>query len=113
MLDVKSHVLYAPPVSLEGMESARDCVVCVTGYQGQRRRDVETMSRVLGAKFQKAFDRHVTHLVCYEHAGAKWERARDLGTSEDCESPVVGGKRDEVDARRRIGVRVEEWEGRG
>ena len=82
MLDVESHALYAPPVSLEGMESARDCVVCVTGYQGQRRRDVETMSRVLGAKFQKAFDRHVTHLVCYEHAGAKWERARDLGRAK-------------------------------
>jgi len=82
MLDVESHALYAPPVSLEGVESARDCVVCVTGYQGHRRRDVETMSRVLGAKFQKAFDRHVTHLVCYEHAGAKWERARDLGRAK-------------------------------
>jgi hypothetical protein len=76
--DVGESVLYSPPQSLRGVDAMRDCVVCVTGYTGERRRDVETMARVLGAKFQKAYDRTVTHLVCFEHEGAKWARAKEL-----------------------------------
>jgi len=78
VLDLGESVLYSPPQSLRGVDAMRDCVVCVTGYTGERRRDVETMARVLGAKFQKAYDRTVTHLVCFEHEGAKWARAKEL-----------------------------------
>ena len=81
VLSVDENVLYRPPETMEGVKEMRDCVVCVTGYAGARRRDVETMTRVLGGKFQKAFDRSVTHLVTYEFAGAKWERARDIGSA--------------------------------
>ena len=81
VLSVDENVLYRPPETMEGVKEMRDCVVCVTGYAGTRRRDVETMTRVLGGKFQKAFDRSVTHLVTYEFAGAKWERARDIGSA--------------------------------
>ena len=74
-VDVASNVLYAPPRSVAGLDAFKDCVVCATGYGGQRRKDVETMVKVLGGTYQKVFDRGVTHLVAYEFSGAKWERA--------------------------------------
>ena len=80
-LDVSSNVLFRPPRSMDGVPAMRNCVVSLTGYAGARRRDVETMTRVLGGTFQKAFDRTVTHLVCYEHSGAKWEKAREFGSA--------------------------------
>lgn len=91
-LDVSSNVLFRPPKTMDGLPEMKSCVVSLTGYAGGRRRDVETMTRVLGAKFQKAFDRSVTHLVCYEHSGAKFEKAKEFGSAhivnhvwlEDC-----------------------------
>uniref|UniRef100_A0A7S0KMH4 BRCT domain-containing protein n=2 Tax=Ostreococcus mediterraneus TaxID=1486918 RepID=A0A7S0KMH4_9CHLO len=82
LLDVDSNVLYVPPRSVAGLEAFKDCVVCVTGYNGQRRRDVETMVKVLGGTYQKVFDRGVTHLVAFEFSGAKWERARGWTTAK-------------------------------
>ena len=82
VLDVKSNVVYEPPRSVLGVKGFEDCVACATGYGGRARKDVETMVKILGGKYQKTFDRGVTHLVAYEFNGAKWERARGWTTSK-------------------------------
>lgn len=45
------NVFYRLLEMMEGVKEMWDCVVCVIGYAGARRRDVETMTRVLGGKF--------------------------------------------------------------
>eukprot|EP00250_Pteridium_aquilinum_P005300 c15414_g1_i1 orf=516-4046(-) len=87
-----NHVIYRPLRDSQGILGSKNLVVCLTGYQGQARRNVMRMVHLMGAHFSKPLiANRVTHLVCYKFEGEKFTLAKQLGLKlvnhqwlEDC-----------------------------
>jgi hypothetical protein len=69
-----------PPPFIGGVPEMRDVVVCLSGYEGERRANLEELLSALGATYEPGWTSKCTHLVCWEFAGFRWIRSRALGT---------------------------------
>ncbi|KAJ7556339.1 hypothetical protein O6H91_05G079000 [Diphasiastrum complanatum] len=91
IMDVKN-VIYKPLQDLNGIHGSEALCICLTGYQGQARREIMKMVEMIGAKFTKPLiASKVTHLICYKFEGDKYNLAKRLGIKlvnqcwlEDC-----------------------------
>ncbi len=54
-------------------------IVCVTGYSGAKRQQINKLSKALGATFTDVLNHHCTHLVCLNAAGDKYAKAVKWG----------------------------------
>lgn len=75
MLDVSSHILYAPlpcRIPLPGFENFR---FCVSQYEEKDRLLLRNLCFVLGAKFGEKLTKKVTHLLCKFTNGPKYQAA--------------------------------------
>ena len=75
LLDVEESVLYKPPKDKGKKVFNNRFKIALTNYHGERRKHVVKLIETLGAEYSKAFDKSCTHLVAYQHEGAKWEKA--------------------------------------
>lgn len=79
LVDVTSHILYAPLpclIPLPGYENFR---FCVSQYNEKDRVLLRNLCYTLGAKFVEKFTRKVTHLLCKFTNGPKYEAALKYG----------------------------------
>ncbi|XP_020411354.1 DNA topoisomerase 2-binding protein 1 [Prunus persica] len=75
LLDVSSHILYAPlpcRIPLPGFENFR---FCVSQYEEKDRLLLRNLCFVLGAKFGEKLTKKVTHLLCKFTNGPKYQAA--------------------------------------
>ena len=56
-----------------------DLTVCVTGYAGNKRKEVRRLSKTLGATFTDILHKRCTHLVSKWTKGEKYEKAKKWG----------------------------------
>ncbi|PQM37677.1 hypothetical protein Pyn_12723 [Prunus yedoensis var. nudiflora] len=79
LLDVSSHILYAPlpcRIPLPGFENFR---FCVSQYEEKDRLLLRNLCFVLGAKFGEKLTKKVTHLLCKFTNGPKYQAACTKG----------------------------------
>lgn len=75
LLNVSSHILYAPlscQIPLPGFEGYR---LCVSQYNVKERQLLRNLCYVLGVKFIEKLTKKVTHLLCKFADGDKYEAA--------------------------------------
>ncbi|KAL2461171.1 transcription coactivator [Abeliophyllum distichum] len=79
LLDVGSHILYAPlpcQIPLPGLEGYR---LCVSRYDMKERQLLRNLCFVLGVKFVEKLTKKVSHLLCKFSGGDKYEAACKWG----------------------------------
>ena len=54
-------------------------IICVTGYAGKNRSQIDKLSVKLGAKFTQVLTKMCTHLVCKSSQGEKYLKALKWG----------------------------------
>ena len=62
-----------------GGETLHGLTVCVTGYAGDKRREVQKFSKELGATFTDILHKRCTHLVSKWRMGEKYNKAKKWG----------------------------------
>ena len=73
LLSTSAKAFYRPlPNTPSGCENL---VICVTGYQGELRNELQHFAEALGATYSRTLDRNITHLIAYDFDGAKYDRA--------------------------------------
>ncbi|CAA7013438.1 unnamed protein product [Microthlaspi erraticum] len=80
LLDVRSHILYSPlpcQIPLPGFQSLR---FCVSQFEEKDKSLMRNLFFTLGVKFVEKLTRKVTHLVCNDANGRKYEAACKWGT---------------------------------
>eukprot|EP01113_Clastostelium_recurvatum_P026848 TRINITY_DN3225_c0_g2_i2.p1 TRINITY_DN3225_c0_g2~~TRINITY_DN3225_c0_g2_i2.p1 ORF type:complete len:1792 (+),score=426.29 TRINITY_DN3225_c0_g2_i2:1635-7010(+) len=79
LVDVAASPLYQP-LPHANIHEMKDFVVCVTGFEDyDDRQDINTIITVLGAKLSEELRKDVTHLICKQPAGPKFDVASQWG----------------------------------
>lgn len=77
LLDPCSKKSYLPLPSKNGLPGMAGKKISLTGYNGLNREELKILVEQAGASYTGSFSRENDLLICYEHTGMKFERAKE------------------------------------
>lgn len=77
LLDPSSKKSYLPLPTRNGLPGMAGKKISLTGYNGLNREELKILVEQAGASYTGSFSRENDVLICYEHSGMKFERAKE------------------------------------